>query len=190
MLVGVKKNFAIESEISKAYQCLNFRALGFFVIYIDGFCFGRREADATMLACSYETVYKRLQNQGKHISCFLSDIPAVEISLAVQDACYAEYRRMQTYFGLTADEFLANLRKKNIWWTPDGDEAFDDGSNILHFDEGEQVRIIGFINEEKQDVLSRTVKEIIINKSVFYSYLAQWLENFDMQWKSLPKEPI
>jgi len=188
MFIGERRHFAIETEILKAYHQENFRALGFFAIYINNFCFGRREADATMLACSYESVLKRLQNRGNHVAHFFSDASAVEICLSVQDACYAESRKMPNYFGLTTDEFLAILHKKNIWWAPDGDAAFDDGSHILQFDEGEQVRLIGFLNEESPNDLSNTVREIRMNSSVFYSHLTQWLESFDKQWKSLPKE--
>jgi hypothetical protein len=33
---------------------------------------------------------------------------------------------------------------QRICWAPDGDEAFDDGSYILHFDIGNRVRLVAF----------------------------------------------
>jgi hypothetical protein len=58
MIVGDPSVFAIESEITRAYERLSFRALGYFVIYVCGRSYGVRAPDATMLACSFDAVEK------------------------------------------------------------------------------------------------------------------------------------
>jgi hypothetical protein len=56
MLIGDPRSFAVESEISRAYLRLSSRALGYFVIHINGKSYGVKTADATMLAGSFDEV--------------------------------------------------------------------------------------------------------------------------------------
>src|SRR5436309_2282097 len=52
MIKGTPFTFAIESHIDQAYENVGLRALGYFVIHIGGLCYGVRELNATLLACS------------------------------------------------------------------------------------------------------------------------------------------
>ena len=68
MITGNINTFAIESIITQAYERLSFRALGCFVIHIEGLRYGVYETDASMLACSYDEVKRRLADRGSHIA--------------------------------------------------------------------------------------------------------------------------
>lgn len=50
MIVGNPSTFAIESQITRAFERLSFRAPGSFTILVDGFRYGVYEPDATLLA--------------------------------------------------------------------------------------------------------------------------------------------
>ena len=65
-LVKNKSAFAIESSISIAYYQESIRAIGYFLIRINGIFYGVKDDYATALACSYDEVIKRLGMRGKH----------------------------------------------------------------------------------------------------------------------------
>jgi hypothetical protein len=56
-----------------AYERLGFLALGFFVIHIGGRCYGVRAQDATMLACSFSKVERRIAERGLHTAPFAAE---------------------------------------------------------------------------------------------------------------------
>jgi len=89
MLVGDSKLFAIESGTTKAYERLSFRALGYFVIHIAGLRYGVLAPDATMLACSFDEVERRIARRGRHTAPFASQIDGGKIADAYRDAIYA-----------------------------------------------------------------------------------------------------
>jgi hypothetical protein len=53
MMVGDKTVFAIESSIAQAYESEHFKALGFFVVYVQGHRYGIRNPEATMMGASH-----------------------------------------------------------------------------------------------------------------------------------------
>jgi hypothetical protein len=123
MIVGDPSVFAIESEITRAYERLSFRALGYFVIYVCGRSYGVRAPDATMLACSFDAVEKRIANRGKHVAPFAAE-DAGKIADAFLRALYADKQEDKLFFGIPQPEFSGVLYSKYIVWAPDGDEAF------------------------------------------------------------------
>src|SRR5882762_10341514 len=56
MTAGQTSIFAVESEITQAFERPSLRGLGFFVIHIMGRCYGIKYPDATMLANSFDEV--------------------------------------------------------------------------------------------------------------------------------------
>ena len=48
VMVGDPTLFAIESAITQAFERLGFRALGYFVVHLNGRCYGVRRPDATL----------------------------------------------------------------------------------------------------------------------------------------------
>ena len=134
MLFGTKETFGIEIEINKIY-CNQFIGDGFFVIHINNNCYGRRE--------EYATTFPSIARQLRH--CLKN---RVNSDMALED--YSKGNIVEGYYLQNYSE--ANLsdcdkkllsKTKTLWeWSPD--EAFDDGSHVIHFDDNDTTRIIGF----------------------------------------------
>ena len=187
LLVGNPSVLAIESSINQAYERLSQRALGFFVIYIEGRSYGVRSPDATLLACSFDAVQRRIARRGLHVAFFGSNPDAIKIVNAVRATRYDESRQEESFFGLTADEFRDTLESHEIVWAPDGDAAFDDGGHVLQFDESTRVRLIGFMNMKEQEGVRRTLTDAWINADDFYELLDDWQKRFEAEWTAAQK---
>lgn len=181
MIIGNKSEFGIESAITKAYERLSFRALGYFIIYINNIKYGIDLPDASMLACSFDEVENRLLMRGLHTAPFSDESNANIIVDAVCKSIYSEELKDEYFFGLPRANFHDIIVKNKLVWVPDGDEAFDDGSHILHFDVGNKVRLIGFKRFEN-DINNLT--EIWIDSDEFYKVLQLWADTFKSEWES------
>lgn len=182
MTVGDPSVIAIESAITQPYDDLGQRALGYFVIHVAGRRYGIRSPDATLLACSLDAVRRRLSRRGKHRVLFGSEPSATKIADAVRASMYDEKRQGECFFGLSSDEIRNALIAGEIVWAPDGDAAFDDGSHVLQFDLGDQVRLIAFKNAVSTEKLARTLVEAWVKLDEFYDVLDQWQSSFEAEW--------
>ena len=182
MIIGDCLVFAIESEISQVYEQLSFRALGFFVIHVNGLCYGMRKRDATMLACPFDEVKRRISNRGKHIADF-AELEAKQIAAAFRNALYAEEQE-ETYFGITQYEFINHFGQDDhgLLWAPDGDSAFDDGSYVLQFDVRDRVRLIAFKSDQGYSYDPMTLAEVWIPSDTYYMILQEWCSSFEDEW--------
>jgi hypothetical protein len=190
MMVGEPSVFAIESAIVKAYTQPSLRGLGFFVIHIRGLIYGIRKEDATTLACSLDAVQNRLAARGKHTASFASDRDASEIASAFRDALFAESPK-ESFFEIPLDEFrsLFEGTTDSCMMAPDGDEAFDDGSYILQFNVGEQVRLIAFRGGTESLYDPATLSDVWLPAADFYRILEEWRNAFITEWDAAPKVP-
>lgn len=206
MLIGDPSSFAIESCISIAYEELGARALGFFVIHINGRCFGVREPDATWLACSFDEVARRLAGRGTHTAPFATEPDAGKIADAHYDARYGPAQENKRYFGLRHSEFLDRFYSNNLEWSP-GDEEFDDGSSVFHFDAGGRVRLFGYRLKRREKDYPRdltvqtkhkgefhryqhdpdTLSDLWLEADEFYEILGKWRDAFEVEWRVAPK---
>lgn len=171
MILGDKSIFAIEFEITKGNSNDSLFALGFFVIYIKSYSYGVRTPDATMLGCSYNELRNRLLMRGKHIAPFSKE-NAGEIANAVRYAIYAPEQENNKYFDIGKSDFCNIINNNRIIWAPDGDQAFDDGSYVLHFDMDDKIRLIAFRsihNDYQYD--PDTLVDAEINTDDFYQTL-------------------
>jgi len=185
MTVGDTSVFAIESEITRAFERPSWRGLGFFVIYVAGQSYGIKSPGQSMLACSFDEVGRRINGRGTHQAPF-ADAAAIDIANAYTSAVYLDHNGNQTYFGMSEPEFTETLSSNSLVWAPDGDEAFDDGSYVLQFDVGERVRLIAFKRPDSL-VDPASVREVWISSDIFYKSLRQWRDTFTAEWESLPK---
>jgi hypothetical protein len=133
MTVGDTSSFAIESEITRAFERLSFRGLGFFVIHVAGQRYGIKAPGQSMLAYSFDEVSRRIDGRGTHRAPF-AEAAANDIANAYTSAVYLENNGDQTYFGMSETKFTQTLCSSSLVWAPDGDEAFDDGSYVLQFE--------------------------------------------------------
>jgi hypothetical protein len=187
MVAGTPNTFAIESGITRAYERLGFRALGFFVLHLGGQRYGVHASDASMLACSLDEVEARLARRGSHIAPFATEVDGGKIADAFRDAVYAPDQEEKSFFGLLQPDFSGLLYAKHLIWAPDGDEAFDDGSCVLHFDVGERVRLIGFRCGDAYHHDPKTLRDIWLPASDYYGILQQWRDGFVAEWEAMPK---
>ncbi len=182
MIIGNLSTFAIESCITQPYEKLSQRALGFFIIHVAGESYGVHSPEATLLACSFDAVGRRIAQRGKHCIEFGSTPNAAKIVDAVHAALYDESRQSESFFGMSADELRDALASNEIVWAPDGDAAFDDGGHVLQFDQGDRVRLIAFKNtSDSKDVLS-TLAEAWVGADEFYGILDKWQSRFEAEW--------
>ena len=141
-----------------------------------------------MLACSYFKVKERLKWAGRHTAPFSSDEDGEKIANAYRTAIYAPDQDNEVFFGLPQPEFRALVYERKFVWAPDGDEAFDDGSFVLHFDAGDQVRLIGF----KTEIVGYrheqgTLRDLSLGEKEFYGILSEWTNAFEKEWWDAPK---
>jgi hypothetical protein len=101
MIIGDPSNFAIESEITLAYDEPGQMALGFFVLHIVGRCYGVRKSDATMLANAFDEVGTRIAQRGKHNPSFAKDSTAEDIAYSLRRAIYDESEKGELFFGMS-----------------------------------------------------------------------------------------
>lgn len=185
---GDKRLFSIESEITKAYERLSFRALGYFVIVVAGHRYGVFKPDASMLACSVGQVEDRIRQRGRHTAPFASHPNAGLIANAYRDAIFGPNQDKEVFFGIPQPQFRELIYKNRLVWAPDGDEAFDDRSHVLQFDVGDRVRLIAFkSNEQGYHHDPRTLKDLWLEADEFYGILQQWRDAFQKTWAASSK---
>jgi Immunity protein 42 len=188
MIVGNSSVFAVESGITRAYESLSLRALGFFVIHMGGRSYGVCKPDATMLARSFDVVQTRIASRGKHTAPFATELDAGKIADAFQNAIFADDAK-DSFFGIPLSEFqrFFHTTVNDLVWAPDGDQAFDDGSYVLQFDVQERVRLIAFKSGESYRRDPASLSDVWLGADEFYDTLRRWRDAFEAEWASAPK---
>ena len=179
ILMGNPKVFAIESHISRAYPDAGRRALGFFVLHLNGTSYGVRAPDATLLACSFDAVVVRLHRRGSHVV----DVPSSAYKLATA-FLRGRYPKSGEEVQAGDEELAQAIVAHGCEWAPDGDEAFDDGSFILHFDVRDQVRLVGF-RRNSQPSVAAALSEVWLAADDFYRVLHEWSFAFESHWQNM-----
>jgi Immunity protein 42 len=187
MIVGDPSLFAIESEVTEAYESLGSLALGFFVLHVGGHCYGVRSLDATLLACSFGAVNRRIEERGRHQASFAAVTEGRKLADAVRLALYADIEDDIQFYGLASREFSDVIHSNELLWAPDGDEAFDDSSYVLQFDVGAQVRVIAFQCGDSFLPDPSTLRDIWLTSDDFYGILQRWRDAFEADWAATPK---
>jgi hypothetical protein len=182
MLVGDINVIAIESDITHAYNSLGQRGLGFFVVYVSGKRYGVYSPDATLLACSFYEVSNRISRRRQHVVPFDDDEDALSIAEAYLRCTYYDDQDEGNPFRLTCPQLQSALSIARAVWAPDGDEAFDDGSHILHFDQSENVRLIAFKNSQDKSEVAASLSDVTLAANTFYSVLCEWRDRFEADW--------
>jgi len=187
MIVGDPSRFALESEITYAYDLLSQRGLGYFVIHVGGRCYGIRAWDATTLGSVFDGVSKRIAMRGRHAPSSVCAANSEALATAFSRATYIEHDPEELFFGMRDADFRALLISTNVEWTADGDEGFDDGSCVLQFDVGTEVRLIAFSRATNPTLDPESLREVWIPADDFYAILGDWHNRFLADWASFPK---
>ena len=186
MIVGDPAKFAIESEITKAYERHRLMALGYFVVHLKGFRFGLSDPDATMLADAFYAMQERVARRGSYLAPLAGEPSAGAIADAVIQAIYADVPLTTMLLGWTEADIRRAINGNRIDWGPYLDEAFDDRSHLLQFDVEERVRLIGYRHGEHYRHDPATLREIWLPADEFYRILQTWYERLEAEWASLP----
>lgn len=174
--------FAIESLMAQPVLNDSQCGIGYFVLYVNSMMYGCRELDSTCLGCSYNEVKQRLRNRGKHVL----EIPIADPVHFARSAIACMYGSEDDGAGydfLDKECFLDILAQSGAWWAPDGDEAFDDGSNVFQIDCAESVRIIAFKRGAAGSVDESSLRDLTLDATAFYTILEQWIRDFEMDWR-------
>jgi hypothetical protein len=188
MIVGNPRIFAIQSEITHAYERLSLRALGFFIIHVMDGCYGVNSPEATMLANSFDTASRRIVDRGRHTASFAMGSDAGKIARSVSRAIYCDSNQDELFFGMPKSKFTDIIYSNEILWAPDGDEAFDDSSYVLQFDVGDKVRLIAFSRAINPIYDPESLRDAWLAADDFYGVLQNWCDSFKAEWISLPKK--
>jgi len=186
MVIGDPNVFALESEITVAYDRPGLRALGFFLIHFSGRSFGVRAPNATMLACSFDEVVRRSRQRGEHTATF-ADADALAIATSFRHAVYQDDPPPITAVGIPPLELGYLVYAHNLVWAPDGDQAFDDGSYVLHFDTSAGARLVGFKCHDDGLPDPATLSDLLVPADHFYSVLIEWIARFEDDWRRTAK---
>ncbi len=166
-----------------AFESTGQRALGYFVIHVGGKSYGVRSPTATLLACSFDEVERRIKRRGMHRLPFEASLSAAELADLVRAAIYEDSRQNDDFCGLTAKQISELLTTNEIVWAPDGDAAFDDGGHVLQLDRGAVVRLIAFKNLAESRLFAESISETHIPSDDFYGVLESWAMAFATQWR-------
>lgn len=189
MIIGNPEIFAIESEITEAYEQPSFRGIGSFVIHVAGRIYGGKDPDATMLACSFGEVGRRLAERGSHNPPFPIDASAGEIAYAFRRASYTVCDESERFFGIAFPQFGEAVIANRLTWAPDGDEAFDDGSYVLQIETQEKVRLIAYVSTPDNLYDPATLRDVWLSSDDFYDILQEWRDRFEAEWLAAHKVP-
>jgi hypothetical protein len=192
---GNTASLAICSSVSHVFDSINHKALGSFQIAVAGRFFGLPDAEASMLGCSVDEVSRRIANKGRHTAFYSSTATASAIAKTIAAAIYGDDNAQDIFFGMARRNFLDSVYESYLIWAPDGDQAFDDSSVVLHFDVGDKVRIIAFHNEVNG---IGNLEEVWLSSDYFYRVLVSWRDAFVVAiqgWESsgrgaFPDEPV
>ena len=183
MIKGNPEKFAIESIIDKVFPQRSLMALGSFVLHIAGKVYGVRSHNATMLACSFDGIKKRINQRGKH-EAFFANKNAIKIVKQYVSTYYDDIKEIDAHqFTFNTERFQSTLESGELVLAPDGDAAFDDGSHVLHFDIGEHVRIIAFKNKGDEGARLQSISEVTLDAASFYATLENWAQSFSTEWR-------
>jgi hypothetical protein len=187
MLVGDPDVVALESFIHVAHAPSGQRGTGYFLIHVAGLEYGVRSPDATLLACSFDEVKRRIERRGQHTAPFAAGAAASLVAGAVRRALYFDVAPGERLLGLTQEALVEAVQRSHLLWAPDGDEAFDDGSYVLQLDEGDEVRVIAFQSGGPEPYDPASLREVVVAGDVFYGVLQKWATGFAAEWLRTPK---
>jgi hypothetical protein len=144
-----------------------------------------------MLANSFDEVVERISRRGEHSASSLAGISAGRIADAFRMATHGAQPDSDELLGVPKSQLSRIIFSNHLVWAPDGDEAFDDGSFVFHFDVENRVRLIGYRLEPYEDDYrhdSDSLREVWLDADTFYQVLERWRGSFYAEWESSPKK--
>lgn len=182
MLFGNKEKFAIEFEVKEIYHDKRFIGDGFFVVYIDGFMYGRKEDDATSFGAIRGTLreshdsFFHLKNPFFHYKDFETCDKYYDCSYRLVNR-YTE-DNLKDFRDVYKIGYEHNGERFIVSWAQ-MEEAFDDGSFVLQLNEGDSVRLLGFKTSDDETYNIENVHGAIIQKEKFSSIIQEVIQELE-----------
>jgi hypothetical protein len=176
---GERDAFAIVCEVSEWLERDSQLGIGSFRYFVAGASFGRSEPDATLLGCSVQNVERRIRSRGRRVYLVEDGMNAAEIVsgyLRLYSAAWIGDRGASLYRTASVEAY----GRDGVVAAPDGDEAFDDGSHVLQFDRGDDVRVIAVRNFDTEAEALGSVREALLTADQFYGVLSKWVAEFHL----------
>jgi hypothetical protein len=140
-----------------------------------------------MLANAFDEVGRRIARRGKHNPSFAKDANAEGIAYSFRRAIYDESEEGELFFGMTVSQFTNAISLNRLEWTAYCDEAFDDSSYVLQFEDENQVRLIAFTGTPDFRYDPASLRDVRLSPDAFYEILQEWHDRFKKEWSSWPK---
>lgn len=174
--------FGIQTHIEAIHADPFPMALGYHRFRVGSNWYGSTEPDATALGCSRSAIAERLQRRGQHVYNALGEQEPDALMNAWMVSEYGkDYAPWTPVAGMGREELNDAIHSSHALMAPDGDAAFDDGSQILQFDVGEAVQLVAArLTGEVGWPVAVDLVGIRIPASEFYDCLADWLRQFDI----------
>lgn len=170
MLIGKQENFALEYTFDEFFD-QTFIASGRFIVYINGFSYGRTESDAVTFGVIYSELLKILElskvNQHENI-CLTSG--------KIADFYYDKYFREERKFSKNELQYFSCLLDNHVIYEWNPDTALDDGNMIMQVIEKGFVRLIGFKPEDEK---IKRLHSILINILEFQNIISTILSELE-----------
>jgi hypothetical protein len=116
------------------------------------------------------------------------DASGADIAFSFRRAIYDESSEGEMFFGMSERQFTQSIYSNGLVFAPDGcDEAFDDHSYILQFEDQNQVRIIAFTGTSDFSYDPASLSEVRLSQDDFYGVLQKWHDRFHAEWSALHK---
>ena len=144
MLVGKQENFALEYTFDEFFD-QTFIASGRFIVYINGFSYGRTEPDAVTFGAIYSELLNILKLSKR--SCYKN---IYFTSNEIADFYYDKYFREKRKFSENELQYFSSLLNNNVIYEWNPDAALDNGNMIMQVIEKGFVRLIGFKPEDEK----------------------------------------
>jgi hypothetical protein len=112
---------------------------------------------------------------------------AANIAYSFRRAIYSESEGGELFFEMSVRQFTDAVSSNRLEWTAYCDEAFDDSSYLLQFEEENQVRLVAFTGTPDFQYDPASLRDVYLSQDKFYGILQEWHDRFKRDWVSLPK---
>lgn len=188
--IGDPSRFAIEYELSQASNEQPWLASGHFGLYIGYFRYCV-ESDE-MLNCLYYQICERITRAGTHRVDLAGGAPGpAEIATLFEQTYAIDHGPFPVYgYDDPLELYYAFSKAEVALSGSQGGPLFDDGSRILHFDEGDDVLLIGYKTKHALPSLfiPETFRYVRIPAVEFYALLDSWCVAYRKDWERMPKD--
>ena len=177
MIVGDRSRFAVEIELHPDSPKSISTGFGLYRFWIADQPYGRSAPDASCLAASCDALRERLGQRGHHDA---TGMPTGNPLGILERAYWLIYRVTDVHIASRQASAQEVAQARRLMMAPDGDEAFDDGSFVVQWDDRGVVGLAaGLVGEGDGPMIVDPVRSIRLGTVDFYDVVAGAVNFFD-----------